>query len=325
MESATLWMGGIESHMDEAFIIEAFKNVGYTALSVKEIFHKSTGERANYCFVDFGDVNITKEVLTRVNNECIPTTDGKKFNLNRSEYGRTSGSGGSIEYSLFVGDLTSEVTNDMLLDFFRPKYPSVRAAKVVKGSKGESMGYGFARFYDEAEFESALIDMQGVKGLGDRPLRVNKAKSKNQQGGVKAAAAGGDPTQMFPGWMQMQMQYMQQMQQYMQQCQQFTQEAANYASNGGGKVRDQSSSYVNNETSSLMNYVEQQHQQMVAKAAEIDEDVNVVDPDPFIDVMALNQDIIDRDDKLFFELEASRWDFSNSVLFATQQRVMKTS
>lgn len=50
--------------------------------------------------------------------------------------------------------------------------------------------------------------------------------SKNQQGAVKSAV-GGDPTLMFPGWMQQQMQYMQQMQQYMQQCQQFAQVSKN--------------------------------------------------------------------------------------------------
>ena len=39
-------------------------------------------------------------------------------------------------------------------------------------------GYGFVRFYNEGEIDNALTEMQGVKGLGERAIRVNKATKR---------------------------------------------------------------------------------------------------------------------------------------------------
>ena len=58
--------------------------------------------------------------------------------MNRSEYGRSAV--GDTEYSLFVGDLSPEVSDDMLLDFFRKRYTSVRVAKVVCDDSGYAKG-----------------------------------------------------------------------------------------------------------------------------------------------------------------------------------------
>jgi len=334
MESATIWMGGIDANMDSTFITEAFANVGFTALEVKEIFHKATGERASYCFVDFGDVNIAREVLIKVNNVPIPGTDEKVFKLNRSEYGRSSG--GNIEYSMFVGDLTAEVTDDQLLDFFRKRYPSVRAAKVVVDNKDVPKGYGFVRFYNEEEHESALKQMQGMKGLGQRQIRVNRATKGGKQPTPTIPSNPANPanpmtppqlptgmdTTAFPGWMQMQMNYMQQMHQYMQQCQQYAQQAASYA--GWYPQAENKHAKQVSEVESEISWIQQQHEKMIAQTTDTtDEDQELVDPNPYVDVAALNKKIIDQDDKLFFQLEASRWEPELSVFGVNEQRPVK--
>ena len=51
------------------------------------------------------------------------------FRLNWAANGR-QGIAGPSDYSLFVGDLTEEVTDYMLQEAFRRYYPSVRSAKV---------------------------------------------------------------------------------------------------------------------------------------------------------------------------------------------------
>jgi RNA recognition motif-containing protein len=43
---------------------------------------------------------------------------------------------------------------------------------VVLDSSGQSKGYGFIRFGSEDEQQSALAIMQGISGLGGKPIKV---------------------------------------------------------------------------------------------------------------------------------------------------------
>jgi len=362
MNSSTVWMGGLTSEMDSAFIIGAFANMGYTALSVKEINDK--GERANYCFVDFGDVNVAREVVIKINNQPIPgVTGNKKFRLNRSEYGRSSV--GETEYSLFVGDLSPDVSDDVLLDFFRLRYKSVRVAKVCLDENGYAKGYGFVRFFDSKEFQTAIHEMNGASGLGTRKIRVNKALKSRGNAAPSAAPAAPTPSSssanpdfmdpsMIPGFMQLQMQYMQQMQDYMAQCHQYAQQAAACAgwinpdqpaipppqappfahaaaAPIPAQVPAQPISHTPqtpkaNADGSVLTFIQQQHEQLVSEAANaalLPEDEELVDPNPPIDIIALNQAIIDRDDQLFFQLEESRWCAELAVFGVKEQRPLK--
>lgn len=337
MESSTLWMGDIGPEMDKDFVIEAFANMGYTAIDVKEMFNKN-GDRANYCFVDFGDVNVAREIMIKVNNEPIPGCSDRKFRLNRSEYGK-GGTGVEVEISLFVGDLSPDVTDDRLLNFFKKKYTSVRAANIVKDAMGNPRGFGFVRFFDEEQHSKALREMNGAKGLGLKAIRVNvasKTSGKNKGASKPGEDQNMDPANM-PKWMQQQMQYIQQMHEYMQQCHQYAQQAAAYASWNQQQPAPQEQSTPQepqtkrkesmemiSDASSFMSMVEKEHANMISQTAEIDEDQELVDPDSPVDVAALNQEFIDRDDRLFFELEASRWDYELSFLNAHEQRVIKT-
>ncbi len=44
---------------------------------------------------------------------------------------------------------------------------------VVLDASGFSKGYGFIRFGDEQEQQTALISMMGISGLGSKPLKVS--------------------------------------------------------------------------------------------------------------------------------------------------------
>ncbi|KNC81829.1 hypothetical protein SARC_05866 [Sphaeroforma arctica JP610] len=83
------------------------------------------------------------------------------------------------EYSIFVGELTDEVTDGTLLAYFRMSYPNCKTAKVVTGNDGRSKGYGFVRFYDKAEQLDAITRMHGAVGCGGKILRVREATPKN--------------------------------------------------------------------------------------------------------------------------------------------------
>ncbi|MBN3291289.1 TSAP1 protein, partial [Polypterus senegalus] len=81
------------------------------------------------------------------------------------------------EYSVFVGDLTSDVDDGMLYEFFLSRYPSCRGGKVVLDHLGNSRGCGFVKFMDESEQKRVLEECQGILGLGGKPLRLSLAKA----------------------------------------------------------------------------------------------------------------------------------------------------
>lgn len=56
-------------------------------------------------------------------------------------------------------------------------YP-VQFIQVVMDDSGESKGFGFVRFNDETEQQTALTSMQGISGLGSRPIKVSIAVQK---------------------------------------------------------------------------------------------------------------------------------------------------
>ena len=52
---------------------------------------------------------------------------------------------------------------------------------VVLDQSGFSKGYGFIRFSNEEEQQTALVSMQGVAGLGAKPIKVSLAIPKAKQ------------------------------------------------------------------------------------------------------------------------------------------------
>ncbi|KAI8582798.1 hypothetical protein K450DRAFT_224842 [Umbelopsis ramanniana AG] len=176
-DKTTLWMGELEPWMDETFIRQVWYNLGEQVL-VKLIRDKVTG--SVYAFVDFSNPQTAAKVLATVNGSLIPNTH-KVFKLNWA-------SGGGLndrredrapEYSLFVGDLSNEVSELMLLAIFQSRYVSCKSAKIMTDpNTGMPRGYGFVRFHDQSEQQRALIEMQGVY-CGSRPMRVSMATPKN--------------------------------------------------------------------------------------------------------------------------------------------------
>uniref|UniRef100_A0A8C6ZSW2 tRNA selenocysteine 1-associated protein 1 n=1 Tax=Nothoprocta perdicaria TaxID=30464 RepID=A0A8C6ZSW2_NOTPE len=132
------WKGDIKDpYMDENFVSRAFATMGELVLSVKIIRNRLTGIPAGYCFVEFADLATAEKCLHKINGKPLPgATPAKRFKLNYATYGKQPDN--SPEYSLFVGDLTPDVDDGMLYEFFVKVYPSCRGGKVVLDQAGVS-------------------------------------------------------------------------------------------------------------------------------------------------------------------------------------------
>lgn len=213
--SKSLWMGDLEPYMDEAFVTYVFHNISSQLVSVKTIKRRDNGLPAGYCFVEFRTEDEAERVLKTINGKDIPGTNPtRRFRLNRAQGGKNWDIGPS--FSIFVGDLDPNVTDDKLEDFFLKKYRSVKGGKVMYDENGDSRGYGFVRFSDETEQKKALIEMQGAMGLGGRAIKVSQATPKNKVAGAEQTSTA-TPTAAYTSpsqWLQQYQDYSQYYQQY---------------------------------------------------------------------------------------------------------------
>jgi RNA recognition motif-containing protein len=174
-----LWIGDLESYMDENFVRMAFSVMGETVLSIR-VFKEKYGQRLGYGFVQFENEAAASHALQRLNGKHMPNSNPpRKFKLNVSGAGRRTT--GHADFSLFVGGLSEEVDDAMLYRTFNTFFPTVSYAKVVTDTQGVSKGFGFVRFDTEESQQKALIEMQGYKGCGISPLRVSLALSKHRE------------------------------------------------------------------------------------------------------------------------------------------------
>ncbi len=85
----------------------------------------------------------------------------------------------SNHFHIFVGDLSNEVNDEVLLQAFSA-FGSVSEARVMWDMKtGRSRGYGFVAFRERQDAEKALSSMDG-EWLGSRAIRCNWANQKGQ-------------------------------------------------------------------------------------------------------------------------------------------------
>ncbi|KAK4184705.1 putative RNA-binding protein [Podospora australis] len=202
--SKTLWMGEMEPWMDENFIKNVFQSVCSENVQVKVIRDRSSGN-AGYCFIEFNTPEAAQKALS-LNGTAVPNSS-RVFKLNWA-------SGGGLvdrrddrgpEFSIFVGDLGPEVNEFVLVSLFQSRFPSCKSAKIMTDAMtGQSRGYGFVRFTDEADQQRALVEMQGVY-CGNRPMRISTATPKTrshqyghgQQGNQMVAPVAGQAPPMW--------------------------------------------------------------------------------------------------------------------------------
>eukprot|EP00232_Nephroselmis_pyriformis_P025449 CAMPEP_0182866768 /NCGR_PEP_ID=MMETSP0034_2-20130328/8372_1 /TAXON_ID=156128 /ORGANISM="Nephroselmis pyriformis, Strain CCMP717" /LENGTH=184 /DNA_ID=CAMNT_0024999099 /DNA_START=78 /DNA_END=629 /DNA_ORIENTATION=+ len=172
-ESRTLWMGDLNYWMDENYLYGLFAHTG-DVVTTKIIRNKVSGYSEGYGFIQFKARPSAEKILRTYNGMQIPNTD-MTFRLNWATYGIGERKPEDVgpEFSVFVGDLASDVTDYMLQEFFRSNFASTRSAKVVTDpATGRVRGYGFVRFGDEKDRDRALSEMNG-RYLSNRPMRIS--------------------------------------------------------------------------------------------------------------------------------------------------------
>ena len=169
-EENSLWMGDISPDVDESVIMQSFRHFNIFPISIKFIKDKITNINKNYCFVFFKNSEEMNIALNQLNGKTMPNTN-ITFKLNRASYHSP------INRTIYVGNLSKSMTDDMLLNFFQMKYNSVNKATIIK-EKGISKGYGFVVFKKENEYKKCLNEMDGALIYG-KNIIVREQKRKD--------------------------------------------------------------------------------------------------------------------------------------------------
>jgi RNA recognition motif-containing protein len=169
-----LYFGNLPYGVDSAQLAGLIEDYGSAEL-IEVLYDRDTGKSRGFAFVTMSCIEDC--------NAVIKNLDGKEFmgrtlRVNFSDkpkpkeplYPET-------EYKLFVGNLSWNVTSEILTQAFQEHGTVVGARVLYDGETGRSRGYGFVSYANKSEMEAALTVMDNVE-LEGRPLRVSLAQGK---------------------------------------------------------------------------------------------------------------------------------------------------
>ncbi|KAL9671118.1 hypothetical protein QQ045_008684 [Rhodiola kirilowii] len=199
-EIRTLWIGDLQYWMDENYVYGCFAQTN-EVVNVKLIRNKVSNQLEGYGFIEFVSREAAERVLQTYSGTLMPNVE-QNYRLNWASAGERRNDD-TPEYTIFVGDLSPDVSDYVLQETFRQHYPSVKGAKVVTDKlTGRAKGYGFVKFGDESEQQRAMTEMNGQL-CSSRPMRIGAAANKNTPTGqqfpkVSYQSSQGNPSENDP-------------------------------------------------------------------------------------------------------------------------------
>ncbi len=82
---------------------------------------------------------------------------------------------------VYVGNLSKQITDAQLNDLAVPFGTLVSANVATERSGGESKGFGFVEFTNEADARAAITGLDG-REVNGQALKVNEAKPRKEAG-----------------------------------------------------------------------------------------------------------------------------------------------
>ena len=296
-----------QPYMTENFILAAFRKMGEDPLTVKLMKNKFSGEPAGYCFVSFVTDETAVNAMHKLNGKPIPGTNPiVRFKLNSATTSQNKVLLADREFSVWVGDLSSDVDDYNLYRVFSAKYQSIKTAKVIMDDSGFSRGYGFVKFGLEEEQKSALYEMNGFIGLGSKALKICSAVPKPKDGSAPAPAAPSATTIVQQVYDQAYSQY------YYDQYSQYWQQQG-YGYDGSQQMdpstyySQQAAAFASNQTTPQPQAPSYSSPHSYSNKFEQDDDYALVDHKIHIDVEKLNRETVDMDRNFYDSLESSKW------------------
>lgn len=169
----SLFVGNLDRRVYRQLLERVFSLAG-PVTQCHVVFDKNTGISSGFGFVDYADHTTAQAAMEKFRGRSIY---GKVLTI---DWARPTGpsADSATQHCLFVGNLSSDVTDEQLVSAFS-QFGEVTSAKCAKDPvTGKTQGFAFVSFKERNEAHSAMESMNG-QILNNRPLRVDWAKGKN--------------------------------------------------------------------------------------------------------------------------------------------------
>lgn len=205
----TLWMGDLESWMDEDYVRQCLvmmgwhlphfvptssagskADIGPNGVNVKIKMISGASPSSAYCFLTYPTAEMAQHAWRMISNLPPTLMPGceRTFKLNWATGLPGVQPTWDREFSVFIRDLDREVTEGELVALFTCSFPSTKSAKIMGDlSTGLSRGYAFIRFGEESDMHRALALGRSKNGTGlflrGRCIKITEASGSSGTAG----------------------------------------------------------------------------------------------------------------------------------------------
>ncbi|PVU90911.1 hypothetical protein BB561_004654 [Smittium simulii] len=174
--SNNLYVGNLDIRVNESMLFQIFSVIAPVKTCKIIIDKNHIGGPVCYSFVEFFEIEAAQLAIKRMDKRkifdyeiCVNWASNGKAQITEKQ---------PTDFSIFVGDLASEVTEQLLTETFS-SFASFKNAKVmIDPNTNQSRGFGFIYFNSHEDAMTAIQTMNGIT-LGSRQIRVNWASGSN--------------------------------------------------------------------------------------------------------------------------------------------------